>query len=374
MKFTYLVMSDVHLGHRVNATSDIVKNILSMLTDLKPSMIKDLDCIFIAGDLFDGKVSMKSEDAVWIMQFWLTLCKYCTDNKIALRLLEGTPSHDNWQGRVLSKALETKKELNFKYIEHLSIECLNGINVLYIPDEWNPTTIETQNQVSQLLIEHHLEKADIAIMHGMFKYQSPVEKTHKLCHDEEYYLSIVKTFINIGHIHTYSKYNRIIAQGSVDRLRHNEEEKKGFSIMKIDGEKLTHFFIENKNAKQFVTVKITSDDLDVCLNKIKEAASKLRNNSCLQIKAKRRHPIFLSIDEIQKLYPLLTITKSNDDDKENILEVVNSKVEYIPLSITSNNICELIYEEVINNHNADERKSKMLMEELMSIKEQLKNT
>lgn len=372
MKLTYLVMSDVHLGHRINNTCDIVKNVLSMLKDLKPSTVKELDCIFIAGDLFDSKVSMKSEDAVWVMQFWLALCSFCKDNQIALRLLEGTPSHDNWQGRVLSKVLEDRKDLDFKYVEALSIEFFKGFSVLYVPDEWSSTTKETQEQVERLLLDQKLQRVDLAIMHGMFRYQSPVEKTHKLCHDENYYLSIVKSFINIGHIHTYSKYNRIIAQGSVDRLRHNEEEKKGFSIMKIDGDELSHFFIENKNAKQFVTVKLTSDDIDTCLEKINATAVKLRNFSCLQIKAKRRHPVFSSIDELQKMYPLLTITKSSDDEKENVLESVTTVVQYIPLTITPSNICDLVYEEVTKNHNVSDEKKTILIQELQAIKDQLK--
>lgn len=371
--FSYLVMSDIHLGHRVNQTSDIVKNVLSMLSGLKASQVQELDCIFIAGDLFEGKISMKSEDAVWIMQFWLTLCSFCIDNKIALRLLEGTPSHDNWQGRVLSKSVQGK-DLDFKYVEHLSIETFKGINILYVPDEWAATTKETQTQVEALLAEKNLQQVDIAIMHGMFRYQSPIEKTHKLCHDEAFYLSVVKSFINIGHIHTYSKYSRIIAQGSVDRLRHNEEEKKGFSIMRIDGESLSHFFIENKNAKQFITVKLTTDDLDECIAKIDKAASKLRNFSCLQIKAKRRHAIFQSIEEIQCRYPLLTITKNTEEEKSDLLESVTHIAHYVPLSITRENICEMLVDAVMTEHKEVTHRRQLLTDELKLIKDQLKLT
>lgn len=370
MKFQYLVMSDVHLGHKTNYTSDIVKNIFTMLKDLKESQIKELSCIFIAGDLFDSKISMKSEDAVQIMHFWSVLCSFCERNKIALRLLEGTPSHDAWQGRVLSKSAELKRNLNFKYIETLFIEDFSGINILYVPDEWRPTSKETQAEVEELLKSKGLEKADLAIMHGMFRYQSPVEKTFKLCHDEEFYLSVVKTFINIGHIHTYSKYSRIVAQGSVDRLRHNEEEKKGFSIMKIDGDKLSHFFIENKNAKQYVTVKLLSDDIDVCLEKVYKAIKQLKPNACLQIKAKRKHPFFNCIDELQKNYPLLNITKNAEDEK-NLVEHVSKTIAYIPLAITPENICSLIEKEVGDADMNDER-IKILRQELDAIKNQMK--
>lgn len=360
-------MSDVHLGHPRNETSDIVKNITTMLNGLTPVQHKDLKYIFIAGDLFDRKIDMKSDSAVWAVNFWINLCSFCKKNTIALRLLEGTPSHDHKQGRALEQVASSIKGLDFKYVDTLHIEQHHGLNILYVPDEWGDGPASTQQEVGVLLTNHHLEKVDIAIMHGMFKYQAPVQKMHEHCHDEEFYLSIVKTFINIGHIHTYSKYNRIIAQGSVDRLAHNEEGKKGFCLMRVKGSQLEHFFIENKNAKKFITFHADKFDVQETISQLKEKTTGFKEGSYIQIKADQNHPVFKCFDELCKHFPYFNLTK-NTGKEQKILESVSAKVSYTPLTITPEKISTMIIDEICAKHNLSGADLNILTAELEDIK------
>jgi hypothetical protein len=146
----------------------------------------------IAGDLFDTAL-LFTQDEVSIIQGWMCrLMDFCSRYNIKLRILEGTPSHDNFQCRnLVCMAEQFSHKLDFKYIETLHIEKMEDIHlsVLYVPDEWSATTKQTQEQVSQLLKEASLAKVDIAIMHGMFTYQVPELANNALKHDEIFYLN-----------------------------------------------------------------------------------------------------------------------------------------------------------------------------------------
>ena len=101
-------------------------------------------------------------------------------------------------------------------------------------------------------------------MHGMFGYQLPLGvPIHH--HDERRYLDLVEGYIFIGHVHTPSRYKRILAQGSYDRLAHGQEEEKGFYIVETSThgrEKDRITFYVNKGAMPFRDVNITGYEFD----------------------------------------------------------------------------------------------------------------
>lgn len=168
----YIVMSDVHLGHRKNKTIDIIRNIGRFFNHYADR--SDLDIIFIAGDLFDRLLDLPSDDSSEILAWAIQFIDYCSRNAIRLRILEGTPSHDWRQSRIFEKLISiSNTDINFKYINTLSIEYMDdlGIHILYVPDEWSTTSEDTLSQVDELLKKNDLQQVDIAIMHGMFEYQ-----------------------------------------------------------------------------------------------------------------------------------------------------------------------------------------------------------
>lgn len=71
------------------------------------------------------------------MEWLFQLVKFCSVNNIKLRLLEGTPSHDNRQGKIMPKLLKDwNLNIDFKYIQDIEIEydLVNNIHILYVPD------------------------------------------------------------------------------------------------------------------------------------------------------------------------------------------------------------------------------------------------
>jgi DNA repair exonuclease SbcCD nuclease subunit len=358
-RLRYLVLSDVHLGSKNNPTEEIITNLDTFFEGYssKSDHCK-LDIIFIAGDLFDRLLDMDDENT-HLIKLWLDrLSRFCSRENISLRILKGTPSHD-WnqssQAETVWKISQTPGD--FKYIDTLSIEYMekHDIHVLYVPDEWAGTTQETLDQVKTLMAEMQLKTVDIAIMHGLFNYQLPgVGKTTSK-HDELSYLELVKYFINIGHIHTHSTYERILAQGSFDRLTHGEEEPKGAMLMILDpddGNKF--FFLENKKAKIFKTITLKLADVDKCLESIDKQLLKIPINSYIRIKARKDHGVYQAFEELKLRYPLYHLSKKSLEDEEEVVhnEYINDLLgmEYSSVQIERSNITTLLFDEIQKKH------------------------
>lgn len=353
---SYLTISDVHLGNKRNTTYDICRNLDKFFDNYtSKSKFIDLDIIFIGGDLFDKLLVFNSDDIYESISFLYRLMRFCLNSKIKLRILEGTPSHDWKQSKIANILKEhALEDLDYKYIDSLSIEYIQdlGINVLYVPDEWTDSADETYQQVLVLLKDNNLEQVDIAMMHGLFNYQLKDMPNISIKHNENNYLSIVKYFINIGHIHTFSFYDRILAQGSFDRIGHNEEESKGGIVCNIfkDGD-MNYNFIENKSAKIFKTIEFKTNDLEKNRKKLNKLLVGLPLDSYIRIKAKKDNPIYSSLEEIKLQYPEYNFTKKSiEDDKEEKTILSYITEVYKPITINKDNIETTLVNQITSKH------------------------
>lgn len=189
------------------------------------------------------------------------LIEICERRNIVLLILRGTIFHDKKQSKVFeSIAKLTKTTCDVRYIDTLCIEYLEqfDINILFVPDEWRACAKDTELEVKKLLNDKNLTQVDYAIMHGAFPHQYPeIDNVH--LHDADFYLSIVKKYILIGHIHIPSVWERIISHGSTDRLRHGEEHDKGLFLIESHRDSFNNdkiVFKINKNAARFKIVNV----------------------------------------------------------------------------------------------------------------------
>lgn len=340
-----ITISDIHLGSKRNNTAKIINNLYTVIQNNPEST--DLDIIFLAGDVFDRLLDLKSHECPEI-QIWISdLLIFCSKHDILLRILEGTPSHDWTQSELFITTAKILKlsNLDIKYIDKIHIEHIDrfDLNVLYVPDESKPTTEETYIHVKELMRAANLDKVDLAIMHGQFDYQLPQHIVGLPRHDSKAYLDIVKDYIFIGHIHTHSINDRIVAQGSFDRLSHGEEEPKGYVKAFISQSDRTVFFIENKNARQYVTISCRNLSLEDTISKIKKNVIDLEPDACVRVEGELKHPIFTNMDMLIRLYPTLVWSKLvKDKESTSDIKIDITDVDYEPIIINNNNIVDLI--------------------------------
>ena len=344
----YLLLSDIHLGHNRTNTEFIVDNLKYFFKKYHKEIIK-VDIIFISGDVYDRLLSMNSPDSI-LSYSWLTeLIKFCSKYNIKLRILEGTPSHDWKQVKLLYNIINKFNiDIDFKYVDDIEIEYIKiqeyEISVLYIPDEIYDTADKIWEAVNNKLIENNINKVDLIVMHGAFKYQIPIKNLDFL-HDENRYLNIVNYLINIGHVHNHSEFEKILCPGSFDRLTFADENdvKGGWLVTLYEDGKVNKKFLENTTAKVFKTIDLTNNK-----NQIDKILKTIPDFSNIRLLINKDDSLKKSIDELRFKYPNKRFI-IKDIDKQNEKEIKVNKInkkELFKFKINKDNIKDLIINEI----------------------------
>jgi len=338
-------ISDVHTNHP--RTKSIFKGLRE---SFKPGPeLAALDMIMIHGDFFDSPVGMGSDTTqdfdTWAKEF-LTNCKR---HDVIVRILEGTPSHDWWQSYrfvFLNELMQIGCDV--RYFDTLSIEYIErlDLHVLYVPDEYRPTPEETLAEVKDLMAARGLTQVDIASMHGVFDFQLPPNvKGHK--HDSSEYLKLVRYAIHIGHHHIKNKYKHIFAQGSFDRLSHNEEGAKGkvrTTIYTGSGE-VEWEFIENKLATKYLTIDCVDLDIQAAIDKAGAVAATLAEGF-IRLSAYTDSPIFSNMVQFTMFWPHIVWSKhpvERPGEAPQEFDVFDDEEDFsAPITISKDNVLSLL--------------------------------
>lgn len=223
-----------------------------------------LDVIFLAGDLFHGKIPANSPLMRTVIKFFAEVCQVCIDRDIKLRIIKGTESHDNDQLEILA-ALEVAIDIDIRIFSRVDVEELfPGFKVLYIPEEYMSDMTEYYKSYFEgtydIIIGHGLVDKAAFIAHLQESEQTrpnapifPVARLHEVCIGPIYF----------GHIHTHMEVDRFRYVSSYSRYSHGEERAKGFMVGSYNtvDKDFVDIFIENTLARKYVTVKIESDSV-----------------------------------------------------------------------------------------------------------------
>lgn len=370
-------VSDVHLGHRTTRADFIVNNLLRAFPNNEAT--GELDVIFIAGDLFDTLLTLPSEAVAETLPWMSQFLKTCRDRNIIVRALEGTPSHDWKQTKIMTLVNNGFDPItgdrteaigaDFEYIDTLCIRQLGpfGMTVLYIPDEWDEPD-RTWTQVQQLLLEHGLEKVDFTVMHGAFNYQLPTH-VNVPTHVPERYLGITRHYVFIGHIHQFSTYEHIIAQGSFDRLCHGDEAPKGHVRATIypNGTK-SAVFVENVGAKRYDTVDCRGLELEVALTKIDQHVNDLPAESHVRVHTDKTSVLSAGMGTLVGKYPHLYWTAKHEKESTMSVErLLDARATFKAVELNKGNLLGITLERLEKKgvSSAVLARCRALMEELL---------
>lgn len=349
--FNVACFSDLHLGHRRNDTHVMIGALDESI--LHSGLLKRIKLLLLAGDVFDRLLEL-NHPAIHEVDRWIwRLFRACEKNGVVLRVLEGTPSHDRHQSQRFKTIHEVSgSQCDFRYVDQIEIEHIErlDINVLYIPDEISPAGTQVTKAVVQSLLESRgLDQVDLCCMHGFFKYQLPYDVKESAYHDEDFYQSITRYWIFIGHVHNHTRRGKIVAQGSHDRLSHGEEEPKGFvqaSVGDPNGDSC--YFIENKKAHTYKTIQCYGMEVGHAFEKIEAELVLVGDLARVRIEAEPQHPIFTNMVELQKKYPTLNFTPHPKSVGEGspLSEAAKEPeiIKWHAVEITKDNIVEMVSE------------------------------
>ena len=258
MKKSFLVVGDIHFGYY---PPDLLYKefqlIIDAIYEYKP------DCVVIAGDYYDTKLSMASAHSVYSVKAFSDLIKVCEDKDIKVRQIKGTNSHDPENQLKNLAQIANSSQCDYKLILTVDEEeIFPGFNILYIPEEYMEDSKEYYK-------EYFNKKYQLVFGHGMFeetnfssKNKYKTMKKYPVFNSKEME-EVCEGPIVFGHIHTAQRIrNRIQYTGSLVRSRFGEEEAKGFYIVEFDSnsKESDFMFIENENTLRYDTIEIKEDN------------------------------------------------------------------------------------------------------------------
>ena len=372
--FRVLVISDIHFGKASVPASDLVAQLYHFFEGFSPSSsLTSIDLLVLAGDVFDKEQSYSNPAVMVVQQFMRELLQWSAFHGVAVRVLEGTPLHDRNQSRNFIPMALLIPNLDFRYIATMEVEFLEeaGLSILYVPDEFGGSAEKAQSLIQENFDRLGIKKVSMAFMHGMFKYQVPQIANDRYKFDEGFFLERVEGYIHIGHVHEYSEYERIVAQGSFGRLNHGSEVDHG-AVMAVYESlgRFQHFFLKNTKATSFVTIKINTADLDKAVAQVEKRCQALPDFSHVRLSAKKNHPVFNVIPELKRRYGALHFTKHDNDKAEQPAQFVDARllaVEFTPIHLDASNIVENILAEVARKETLENHASERLAQHLRGL-------
>lgn len=345
-----LSTGDIHFFHPQVSTQTIAKHLDKYYTNSE--VFSKIDIFHINGDLFDKSGSLDSSDTAEVIAWFGRVCSLCEKHNVKLRILHGTKSHDKHQTRILNSLYAImKSKIDFKYIDTISIEYIEDFNryVLYVPDDMGAAK-QTYVTICELMNKLDIDKIDYACFHGFFNHQIPEMATSEVAHSWGDYENIIKEYIFISHVHTHSVYEKIIAPGSPERLRHGEEENKGAIIAEHNGNKSSYRFIINAQSTKFITIKIKDDEIEELIKYIDQKVLKCVPNDHIKIKIPKNSQKNLIVKTLAERYPLFNWDfdwiKDKPTQRQQISKI-RSKIKDVPINETT--LPSMIKQSLIDN-------------------------
>lgn len=321
------VTGDVHCAHP-RVSTDRILNALEHLF-LKTVFQQHLNFICINGDFYDRLVSENDPDKLKSESFFVKLLLYCKHNKITLRLLKGTPSHDHDQLKTFEAIADGIADVDFKYIDTVYVEKLErfGVSVLYVPDEWRHRCSDTFVDCKDTVEKAGLSQVDYAFVHGQFDYQLGDIVPDRVKHKTSDFETLVSKKVFCNHIHTYSHNGIIIAPGSIERLSQTEQDDKGFVVFEDNDHGCDCQFVLNPTATKHHTVNVGDMGIDDAVAYIAGKINKLKldDGDCLRVRCLKDSPLKHSANELQKKWPHLRINIESKVDKTSVIKKPNIK-------------------------------------------------
>lgn len=306
---TLLQITDIHVLSRNIPTIEIANQTLGLIEEAGLSIggLENLDYLLITGDFFDDIGVMNRKDSPIASGFIVSILNICSTYNIKLRVLEGTPSHDNHQSQAFVELNEVRlNKVDLRYIEDIELWYEeDGLSFIGVPDEARANCELIKTEVARLLDTTVDNKVDIMLTHGSFSHHNLPGVVN--VHDGKWYSKKVNYLVFNGHIHNRSHFLDVLTGGSVVRLSFGEEKPKGIHLVTLDRVNKTYKidFFENKKARLLNTYEFPNLDLESILRNVRELLITVPNLSKggVKIKADKGVSTREAVAVLSKEYP-----------------------------------------------------------------------
>lgn len=342
-------ISDVHLGHRKTPTYAIISELEHYIVN--PVSMSQIDLLNITGDLFDRLLNLPFNDVGIIHLFFIKLLTLAKQFNVKVRVLEGTPSHDWKQSKLLVQINDNNAiGADLHYATELSIVEDTSLNLTigYIPDEWSTGPEAATKEFLELMRTYGHRRIDLLLMHGMFSFQVP-PNVKIPSYDPDVFADLVRYMIFIGHDHKFKTYKNIIVPGSTSRLAHNEEAAKGFIITDIVDGVVQNHFVENTLATRYLTLNLTEVSDEESVELIEQAIGSLSERQAyLKLKMSATTTLRKYVKERQKTTSVTIELEFLSNEINQLIADSDFTLKETTINITPENVYNLLLTEMAN--------------------------
>lgn len=265
MKVRIAEIGDLHFGIR---DSERLYNELSLFKYFIKN--NEIDIVQFNGDYFDRKMNLGEPASLYGVRFFSEVCEICKEKNIKIRIIEGTESHDLFQPRIFTNF--ASDNLDLRFIERAEIEEINGLKILYLPEEYPQDSEEYYKEFKK-------QEYNLIFGHGAWDFVSFSSmkengnrkdiNTAPVFIWNEWKDTVPHGLIVFGHIHGRNIYKvkktpRIIYPGAFTRWGFDEISPRGFTFIEYDTDK-KYFnvkLIDNEAAPVYQTINVNELNLD----------------------------------------------------------------------------------------------------------------
>ena len=260
-KIKLAVINDIHFGID---DSQRIYNELHQFTDFLKS--HDIDILVIDGDYFDRKLSVTDTATYLAVSYFNQLFDICKEKKIKFRMVQGTLWHELNQLQIF-ESRQYEDGIDFKIIKTVGKEDIDGLHVLYIPEEYPLDPEEYYG-------DYKKDKYNIIFGHGTWDF---VAFDNQIAHGNQSNVKSVPVFmwnewkdcipdgfVTFGHIHGRNVYSdKIYYCGAFSRWSYGERSARGFTYIEydLDDKKYDVKFIDNTEAPKYDEIAV--EDLNI---------------------------------------------------------------------------------------------------------------
>lgn len=267
-----LCMGDLHIAS-IKDTNYVYNTMIDIFD--KELLFNKTNAVIILGDYFHRLLKVNEDHTALAINIMSYLVRLCKKNKIKIRIIYGTESHDSGQFVLFNYHLN-EPGLDFKIVTTVSEEeLLPKIKVLYIPEEYMMS--KKDHYKEYLYSDNHY---NYIFGHGiidegmpMLQFDNKPKSNEKhVPHFKSGELAKVSDICIFNHYHCFSDLgDNVYYLGSLFRDSFGEEIPKGYSIIEDNKFK----FIENNKAYVYKTYEFNEDsdvykNSDILIKEIKQ--------------------------------------------------------------------------------------------------------
>ncbi len=281
------VIGDLHFG--IAATDREVQELRMFLDFIRTH---DLDIIQFNGDYYDHKLSLGEPAAIAGMKFFNDVLSIAAEKKIKIRMIEGTQSHDRFQPRIfdefIPKDKDGKPEIDYRFFETVGTEEIDGLSVLYVPEEY-PMNID------EYYAPYKSGKYDLMFVHGTWdfiNFGKSIDNNRNDMHTapvfkyDEWKSALEHGFCVSGHIHGRHGFKdkggtKIVYPGSFTAWSFDQISERGFIYIDFDPEtkRFEYEFVNNDASPKYANLEVADLGLDLNSASIEDIKSKIEEQS-----------------------------------------------------------------------------------------------